>query len=377
VHFIENWKLRIKKLKIKDICNIIENVAPLALQESYDNAGLLVGSAQMDVSGILLCIDTTEEVIDEAIRKNCNLIISHHPLIFSGLKRITGQNETQRCVAKAIKNDIAVYCAHTNIDNVLQGVNGKIAEKIGLTNTRILQPKQNILLKLITFVPHEHTEKVRTALFEAGAGNIGNYDACSFNLEGFGTFRANEQANPFVGNAGKIHSEPEIRIEVIFPEFLRNKILGALLKSHPYEEPAFDFIPLKNTWNEAGAGVVGELQEAENEQDFLLRLKKIFDLQVIRHTQFLGKKIKRVAICGGSGSSLLNDAIRANSDIFISGDFKYHEFFNAENQILIADIGHYESEQFTKEIFYELISKKIPTFAIQISEIKTNPINYL
>ena len=364
-------------MKIKDICNIIENVAPLALQESYDNAGLLVGSAQMDVSGILLCIDITEAVIDEAIGKNCNLIISHHPLIFSGLKRLTGQNETQRCVAKAIKNDIAIYSAHTNIDNVLQGVNGKIAEKIGLTNTRILQPKSDILLKLITFVPHEHAEKVRNALFEAGAGQIGNYDACSYNLEGFGTFRAGEQANPFVGHSGEIHTEPEMRIELILPVFLKNKVLGALFKAHPYEEPAFDFIPLKNTWKEAGAGIVGELQEAENESDFLLRLKKIFDLKVIRHTGFSGKKIKRVAVCGGSGSELLKDALRVDADVFISGDFKYHEFFNAENQILIADIGHYESEQFTKEVFYDIITKKLPTFAVRISETNTNPINYL
>jgi len=364
-------------MTVQSICNLIENVAPLALQESYDNAGLLVGSAQMEVSGILLCIDVTEAVIDEAVRKNCNLIISHHPLIFSGLKRLVGQNETQRCVAKAIKNDIAVYSAHTNIDNVLQGVNGKIAQKIGLINTRILQPKRDILLKLITFIPSEHAEKVRTALFEAGAGQIGNYDACSFNLEGFGTFRANEKANPFVGNRAEIHTEAETRIEIIFPEYLKNKVLTALLKTHPYEEPAFDFVPLKNDWKEVGAGVVGELQEAENEQDFLLRLKGVFSLEIIRHTSFLGKKIKRVAICGGAGSSFLNDAMRADADIFISGDFKYHEFFNAENQILIADIGHYESEQFTKEIFYEIITKKLPTFAIQFSEIKTNPINYL
>jgi len=259
----------------------------------------------------------------------------------------------------------------------LQGVNGKIAQKIGLINTQILQPKRDILLKLITFVPREHTEKVRNALFEAGAGQIGNYDACSFNTEGFGTFRANEQANPFVGNRAEIPTEPETRIETIFPEYLKNKVLNALLKTHPYEEPAFDFVPLKNDWKEIGAGVVGELQTAENEQDFLLRLKEVFSLKIIRHTPFSGKKIKRIAVCGGAGSSLLSDAMRTDADIFISGDFKYHEFFNTENQILIADIGHYESEQFTKEIFYEIITKKLPTFAIQFSEVKTNPINYL
>ncbi len=362
---------------VQSICQLIEEVAPPALQESYDNAGLLVGSAQMEVKGVLLCIDVVEEVVDEAIRKNCNLIISHHPLIFGSLKRITGQNETQRCIIKAIKNDIAVYSAHTNMDNVIKGVNGKIAEKTGLVNIRILQPKQNILIKLVTYVPKDYSKKVRNALFEAGAGNIGKYDSCSYNLEGFGTFRAGEEANPFVGKPGEIHTETETRIEVIFPEYLKNKLLQALVKVHPYEEPAFDFIPLKNTWNEVGAGIVGELPESEDEREFLLRLKKIFNLDVIRHTHLSGKKIKRVAICGGSGSSLLNDAIQANADVFISGDFKYHEFFNAENKILIADIGHYESEEFTKEIFYEIITKKLTTFAIQISDIKTNPINYL
>ena len=364
-------------MTVQTICKLMEDVAPLALQESYDNAGLLIGSAQMKVSGILLCIDVTEEIIDEAILKNCNLIISHHPLIFSALKCLTGQNETQRCIVKAIKNELAIYSAHTNIDNVLHGVNGKIAEKIGLTNVRILHPKQNILLKLVTFVPSECAEKVRSTLFEVGAGHIGNYDSCSYNTEGFGTFCAGNQANPFVGNRGEIHTEPETRIEVIFPEYKKNSVLNALLKSHPYEEPAFDLIPLKNTWNEVGAGVVGELQEAENEECFLLRLKKIFGLQMIRHTNFLDKKIKRVAICGGAGSSFLSSALREKADVFVSGDFKYHEFFGAENKILIADIGHYESEQFTKEIFYEIITKKLPTFAIQISGIKTNPINYL
>ena len=364
-------------MTVQSICKLIEDAAPLALQESWDNAGLLVGSAQMDVSGILLCIDITEKVLDEAIRKNCNLIISHHPLIFSGLKRLSGQNETQRCAIKAIKNDIAIYAAHTNIDNVLHGVNGKIAEKMGLLNTRILQPKQNILLKLVVFVPNEQAEKMRTALFEAGAGHIGNYDSCSYSTEGLGTFRANEQANPFVGSRGELHSEPETRLELIFPEYLKNKVLSVLLKTHPYEEPAFDFIPLANSWEQAGSGIVGDLPEAENEEDFLLRLKKVFGLQMLRHTDFLGKKIKRVAVCGGAGSSFLNDALRENADVFISGDFKYHEFFAAENKILIADIGHYESEQFTKEIFYEIITKKLPTFAIQISDTKTNPINYL
>jgi dinuclear metal center YbgI/SA1388 family protein len=364
-------------MNVKSICELIEEVAPLALQESYDNAGLLVGDSQMEITSVLLCIDITEEVVEEAIQKKCNLIISHHPLIFTGLKHLTGQNLVQRCVAKAIKNDIAIYAAHTNLDNVLQGVSGKMAEKIGLKNLRILQPKRNNLLKLITYVPQLHSYRVRQALFEAGAGHIGNYDSCSFNIEGSGTFRANEDAQPFVGNINELHSEPETRIEVILPEYLKFKVLESLLKSHPYEEPAYDFIPLKNDWNEVGAGVVGELEVAEDEAAFLLRLKTVFQVLAIRHTDFLNKKIKRVALCGGAGSSFLPDAISAGADVYISGDFKYHEFFDAEKRILIADIGHFESEQFTKDIFYEIITKKMPTFAVQISDSKTNPINYL
>jgi dinuclear metal center YbgI/SA1388 family protein len=364
-------------MTVKSICELIEEVAPLALQESYDNAGLLIGNSQMEVTSALICIDVTEEVIDEAILKGCNLILSHHPLIFIGLKRITGQNQVQRCVAKAIKNDIAIYAAHTNLDNVLQGVSGKMAEKIGLKNLRILQPKQNVLLKLITYVPKIHSFAVREALFEAGAGQIGNYDSCSFNADGTGTFKAIEKAQPFVGKIGELHSEPETRIEVILPDYLKFIVLEALLKTHPYEEPAYDFISLKNDWNQVGAGIIGELETAEDELTFLNRIKSIFNASTIRHTNLLDKKIKRVALCGGSGSSFLSDAILADADVYISGDFKYHEFFDAENRILIADIGHFESEQFTKDIFFEIITKKMPTFAVQISDSKTNPINYL
>ncbi len=364
-------------MNVKTICEFIEEVAPLSLQETYDNAGLIVGESLMEVTSILICIDITEDVLQEAIKKKCNLIISHHPLIFSGLKKLIGQNEVERCVACAIKNDIAIYVAHTNLDNVLQGVNGKIAEKIGIINPRILQPKQNFLLKLITYVPILHSYSVRDALFIAGAGQIGNYDTCSFNLEGFGTFRANDKSKPYVGDINQLHTEPELRIEVIFPEFLKLKVLEALLKTHPYEEPAYDIIPLQNTWNTIGAGLVGELKEEEIELEFLNRLKIIFNQPCLRYTNLSGKKIKRVALCGGSGSSLVSDAILAKADIYISGDFKYHQFFDAKNQILIADIGHFESEQFTKDIFFEIITKKMPTFAVQISEIKTNPINYL
>jgi len=364
-------------MNVKSICELIEEVAPLSLQESYDNAGLLVGDSQMEINSVLICIDVTEEVLQEAISKGCNMIVSHHPLIFSGLKRLTGQNDVQRCVAIAIRNDIAIYSAHTNLDNVLQGVSGKMAEKIGLKNIRILQPRQHGLLKLVTFVPQLYSQSIQQALFEAGAGQIGNYDSCSFNAEGTGSFRANEKARPFVGNIDELHLEPETRIEVVLPEYLKSKVLEALLKTHPYEEPAYDFIALQNVWNQVGAGVVGDLEVPEEELVFLNRMKQIFHQPAIRHTALLEKKIQRVALCGGSGSSFLTDAIQAKADVYISGDFKYHEFFEAQKRILIADIGHFESEQFTKDIFFEIITKKMPTFAVQISDSKTNPINYL
>jgi len=364
-------------MNVKSICELIEDVAPLSLQESYDNAGLLVGNPLMTVDGVLVCIDINEQVIEEAVNKKCNLIISHHPLIFSGIKQLIGKNEVERCVIAAIKNDIAIYAAHTNLDNVLDGVNGKIADKLSLLNRSILQPKQNSLLKLVVYVPKLHTFSVREALFKAGAGKLGEYDSCSFNVEGLGTFKSNENASPFVGQANTFHTEPEVRVEVILPIYLKNKVLQALLKSHPYEEPAYDFIPVHNSWNEVGGGLIGELEEEVDEIEFLERLKHTFNQPCIRYTKLLGRKIKRVAICGGSGSSLLSKAIDKRADVYISGDFKYHEFFDVQNRILVADIGHYESEQFTKELFIDIISKKMTTFAVQISDVKTNPINYL
>ncbi len=363
-------------MKVADITSIIEEIAPLPLQESYDNAGLLVGDKAMSVTGVLITLDVTEAVVDEAINKNCNLVISHHPLIFRGLKKITGQDYIQRSIIKAIKNDIAIYAAHTNIDNVMNGVNGKIADKIGLKNRQILQPKDEILLKLATFVPHAHAEKVQQALFKAGAGEIGEYDSCSFNVKGKGTFRAGKDANPFVGEKNKIHSEPETRIEVILPKFLKNKIIATLLQAHPYEEPAYDIFPLLNSWNTVGAGMIGELEEPMSETEFLDHLKQAFSLSVVRHTPLSGRIIKKVSLCGGAGSQFIHNGIAQGADVFVSGDFKYHEFFDAENKILVTDIGHYESEQFTKDVFYEIITKKIPNFAVQISEVNTNPINY-
>ena len=310
--------------------------------------------------------------------KNLNLIVCHHPIVFSGIKKLNGKNYIERCVAKAIKNDIAIYAAHTNLDSVFGGVNSKICEKLELQNCRILAPTSGFLKKLVTFVPIADAEKVRNVLFEAGAGHIGNYDSCSFNQDGNGTFRGNDQTNPYVGEKNQLHTEKETRIETIFPRHIQSKVIQALLQAHPYEEVAYDIYPLDNEYLQAGIGMIGELQEPVNEMDFLRTIKAVFNCEVVKHTQLLGKP-------NSPGSCLRRFrkyiskymAMTQKADIFISGDFKYHQFFDAENQIIIADIGHYESEQFTKEVFYELLTKKFPKFAVHLSDFSTNPVSYL
>ncbi len=361
---------------LKQLIAEIEKFAPLAYQESYDNCGLLTGHKEQEITGAILCLDCTEAVIEEAIRKKCNVILAHHPIIFGGLKKINGNTYVERTIIKAIQNNIAIYACHTNLDNVKLGVNKKIADKLGLINTRILAPKKTLLKKLVTFVPKTHLKQVQESLFQAGAGNIGNYDSCSFSLEGIGSFRGNEHSNPFIGEKGKLSLEKETRLELIFETIHEFQIISALKQTHPYEEVAYDIYQLENTYQHIGSGMVGELETPISEMEFLERLKSVFMLKLIKHTPLLNKSIKKVALCGGSGSFLLKNAIHSKSDIYISSDFKYHEFFDAENQILIADIGHYESEQFTPEIFYEIISNKFPTFASYLTETNTNPVNY-
>lgn len=361
---------------LKNIITELEKFAPLPYQESYDNCGLLTGNKEQDVTGALLCLDCTEAVVEEAIKKKCNLIVAHHPIIFGGLKKLNGSNYVERTVIKAIQNNIAIYACHTNLDNIKHGVNKKISDKLGLINTQILSPKKSLLKKLVTFVPALHLENVRESLFNAGAGNIGNYDNCSFVLEGIGSFRGNENTKPFIGEKGKLSLEKESRLELIFESTNESQIISALKQNHPYEEIAYDIYQLENSYQNIGSGMIGELEKPVSEIEFLNNLKSVFKLKLIKHTPLLTKSIKKVALCGGSGSFLLKNAISLKSDIYISSDFKYHEFFDAENQILIADIGHYESEQFTPEIFYEIISNKFPTFASYLTETNTNPVNY-
>ena len=364
-------------MKIKEIVSALERFAPLPLQDGFDNAGLQIGLTDAEATGALLCLDVTEAVLDEAIALGCNLVISHHPLIFKGYKSITGKDYVERCILKAIRNDMVLYAAHTNLDNAKGGVNYKIAEKIGLKHLQVLEPKRNSLLKLVTFVPTEQAERVRKALFAAGCGNIGGYDSCSYNLKGEGTFRAGENTHPFCGSIGELHREEEVRIETILPSYKKGEVVRALLSAHPYEEPAFDLYPLENEWTQAGAGIVGELETPETELEFLKRIKKIFEVECVKHNRLTGREIQKVALCGGAGAFLIPQAIRSGADIFITGEIKYHDYFGHEDEILLAEIGHYESEQYTKEIFYSIIRDLFPNFALHLSKINTNPIKYL
>ncbi len=363
--------------KIKDIAAALEMFAPLPLQDGFDNAGLQVGLTEAEVTGVLLCLDVTEKIVDEAVASGCNLIVSHHPLIFSPLKKITGSTYVERCVIKALSNGVAIYSAHTNIDNAPGGVNYRIAGKLGLGNLKILVPKENALLKLSVYVPTAAADAVRNALFAAGCGKIGNYGSCSYNVQGYGTFEAGEGANPFCGSVGELHKEEEVRIDTILPAYLKSKVVKALLAAHPYEEPAFDLYPLQNSWATAGTGVIGELPDECDEREFLERIKTTFSAGSVRHTSLQGKKVKRVALCGGAGGSFAGAALAAGADLYLTGEARYHDLFNYDGKMIVAVIGHYESEQFTMDIFKEIISGAFPQLCVKVTDNNTNPIQYL
>jgi dinuclear metal center YbgI/SA1388 family protein len=364
-------------MKIKDITNCIEEIAPLNYAEGFDNVGLLIGNYNTEVTGVLVTLDTLENIVDEAIEKKCNLIVSFHPIIFSGLKKLNGNSYVERVVIKAIKNDIAIYAMHTALDNSFQGVNAKICEVLKLQNKKVLIPQINTIKKLITYAPNNNAEAVRLALFNAGAGAIGNYNNCSYNTEGYGTFQGNENSNPAIGEKGKLHTENETLISVIFEKHKEKDILQALFNAHTYEEVAYEITQIDNFHQEIGIGMVGELSEEITELDFLNFLSTTMNAKGIRHSKLNGKPIKKVAVLGGSGSFAIKNAINSGADIYVTSDIKYHEFYKAENKIVIADIGHYESEQFTKNLLVDILTKKFPNFAIILSNKNTNPIYYI
>ncbi len=363
-------------MKIGEVISFLESQAHPSLQESYDNAGLLTGQTQWECTGIICSLDATEAVINEAITKKCNLIVAHHPIIFGGLKKINGKNYVERSVILAIKNDIAIYAIHTNLDNMITGVNGKMAAILQLQHLSVLAPKENTLKKLFTFAPADKADQIRQAIFEAGGGHIGNYSECSFNADGTGTFKGGEGTNPFVGQPGTQHQEKETRIEIIFPAFLESRIITALKTAHPYEEVAFDIVALANQHQAIGSGLMGMLPNPIDEKQFLALLKQVFGCAMIRHTALSGRQIQRVALCGGAGSFLVSKALAAGADAYVTADMKYHEFFDADGRMLIADIGHYESEQFTIALLQEVLEQKFPTFAVLKTAIITNPVHY-
>lgn len=369
--------LKFNFMKLKELCTSLEEWAPLAYQESYDNSGLIVGGLSAELTGVLVSLDCVEDVIEEAIAKGCNAIVSHHPIVFKGLKSFTGKNYVERTLVKAIKNDIALYAIHTNLDNIHTGVNKMLADKIGLLNTRVLVPKKEVIKQLVTYAMPADADSIRNALFEIGAGALGEYSECSFTVSGSGTFKGSQNSNPVVGEKGIRTCQVEERIEILFPAFMESRVISVLKNSHSYEEVAYSVFNLSNENQNVGSGMIGELSIAENSLDFLGTLKNNLNADGIRYTSLVKNKIKKVAICGGSGSFLLQAAIRSGADVFITGDFKYHEFFDAENKIIIADVGHYESEQYTKDLIADFLSEKFPKFAVHLSEVNTNPINYL
>lgn len=363
-------------MRIQEVIQYLESLAPLSSQENYDNSGLIVGNPNDEIDACLISLDCTEAIVDEAFSKNCNLIIAHHPIVFKGLKSLTGKTYVERTLIKAIQNGISIYAIHTNLDNYINGVNAEIGKRLKLENLKILAPKKGNLVKICVFCPLSEAKKVRNAMFASGAGNIGNYSECSFNTEGQGTYKANEKANPAIGKKGIRHHENEIKIEVLVSQHQLGKVISSMIFAHPYEEVAYDLIPLLNSNEYEGSGMIGELSKPMNTKDYLQFIKSEFQVDCIRHTKIVKDEIKTVAFCGGSGSFLLEKAKSKKADLYITGDFKYHEFFDAEDQILIADIGHYESEQFTKNLLHDYLTKKFPKFAVHLTEISTNPINY-
>jgi dinuclear metal center YbgI/SA1388 family protein len=364
-------------IKIVDVIRVLESWAPPVLQESYDNSGLLTGNRADACTGILCCLDVTEAILDEALERGCNLVVAHHPLIFGGIKKLSGGTGLERTLIKAIKKDLAIYAIHTNLDNVISGVNGKIASLLQLQQVRVLLPKENTLCKLVTYVPLQHTASVRDALFAAGAGHIGRYAECSFSVAGEGTFKAGDGTKPFVGEQGRRHVEPEHRLEVIVPGYLQAAVLEALRKAHPYQEVAYEFVPLSNLHQEVGSGLVGVLSEPAEEKAFLETLARSFGVGQLRHSPLLQRPIRTVAVCGGAGSFLISKALAAGADLFLTADLKYHNFFEADGRLVLVDIGHFESEQFTIELLADHLAEKFLNFAVLKTSISTNPVNYL
>lgn len=363
-------------MKIKEIITAIEVFAAPELQEEWDNGGLITGNNLWECTGVLCTLDVTVDVVREAVAKGVNLVVAHHPIVFKGLKKINGNSYVEQVIIEAIKNDIAIFASHTALDNVVLGVNGKIAQRLNLKDFKILSPKKAVLRRLITFAPHDKAEEVRQAIFAAGAGHIGKYSECSFNSRGTGTFKAEKGADPYVGEVGEQHREEETKIEIVYPFYLEGQVVKALVAAHPYEEVAYDIFTMDNVHYGIGAGVIGQLESPVSEERFLKMLQNAFGTKVLRHTPLRGKNVQTVALCGGAGAFLIKAAKAQGADFYVTSDVKYHEFFDAEGGLVLADVGHYESEQFTTDLLYDLLVQKFPNFAVLKTGVNTNPVQY-
>ena len=362
-------------LKIQSVTNALEQWAPPSLALSYDNCGLLVGDPYRLVDKALVSLDVTEAVVQEAIEKQANLIIAHHPVIFKGIRSISPTTDSQRAIILAIKHDISIYAIHTNLDRVNDGVNKALADRLYLTNRSILEEASN-LFKLITFVPTKDLLAVRNALFAIGAGNIGEYEKASFFTSGVGSFQGRSSSNPSIGKAGEFTEVKEEKLEVLLTDTLLSSALKTLKEHHPYEEVAYDIITLHNKNQNHGSGMIGELSESLSSDDFIQYLQERLGLQLVRHSASIENKIKSVAICGGAGFDLLKNARQKGADAFVTADLKYHDFFEADDSLLLCDIGHYESEHWAIQEIKGYLTRNFANFAVLSTTINTNPVHY-
>jgi dinuclear metal center YbgI/SA1388 family protein len=336
-------------MKIKDIARNIEAWAPTALAESYDNVGLLVGDPEAEATGVLINLDVTEALIDEAKALGINMIVTHHPIWFTGIKRLIGDSYVSRIILKAIKADIALYACHTNLDNVQTGVNRMIGERMGITDMRILSAKREQLLQLVVYAADDALVLLTEAIRAAGGRNL---------------------------HSISLGDGVQGRLECIVPAYFKSTVLQALRQVQPGVEPVFHLMPTLDSDVETGSGMIGNLPQALPKADFLAMVKERFGCGGIRYADAPKELIGRVAWCGGAGSFLIGNAIGARADAFVTGDITYHKFFDNEDKLLLLDIGHHESEQFTSNLLHAHLSKSFPTFAVRLSDIKTNPVKY-
>jgi len=355
-------------MKIKEVILHLERKFPLYWQEEYDNCGVQCGDKEQEITGALVCFNFSEKAIEEAIARNANLIISHHPLIFKGLQKIEPTSPTGRMIFKAIQHKLVLYSMHTNIDNGIEGGNWLFAKKLGLKELKVLAPKEALFRKLVFYAPNGEEVPIIDALFTAGCGAVGNYINCSFRAEGKGTFQPLKSANPFIGQADVTEMVDEVRVEMIFPKAIQQKVIKTLYRHHPYEEPAFDIFALENSISQIGLGSIGTLPQSMRAEYFFDVMKKELNIEYFRISGKTDRTIQKVAVCGGSGSSFIRTAFAAGADIFITGDVKYHDFFSVDNQMIIADIGHFEGESFIKEIIYNELKENFSNFATIILE---------